>query len=194
MSKLPSVYSFPPLYTRQPNSLIRRQQINTWIDLILQYCKSNNSWSMSAEGKLIVDKGNTEINSSTGLNNEKSFFLNEEIQRAASEAFIDEIWLQMFQEGKALKSERGQSSSTYYILWKSLDLWASLILQWFESSVKLNQVVTLYELSQGDESIGWEFHGMPEPLLAQCINPLCDRNRATILKDEFDRPVGLKVI
>ena len=149
---------------------------------------------MSAEGKLIVDKGNTEINSSTGLNNEKSFFLNEEIQRAASEAFIDEIWLQMFQEGKALKSERGQSSSTYYILWKSLDLWASLILQWFESSVKLNQVVTLYELSQGDESIGWEFHGMPEPLLAQCIKPLCDRNRATILKDEFDRPVGLKVI
>ncbi|EDO18822.1 hypothetical protein Kpol_1028p98 [Vanderwaltozyma polyspora DSM 70294] len=188
MTSLPPVYSFPPMYTRQPNSLIRRQQINSWIDIITQFCEGRKCWSMNAEGKPIYE------DHSNVTNEDKKLFTNVELQRTVPQVFVDEIWTQMCQDGKALRYEDGKNSSMYYILWNSLDLWASLILQWFETSVKLNQVVTLYELSQGDETINWEFHGMPELLLVKCLKPLCNRNRATILKDDNGKPVGVKVI
>ena len=80
----------------------------------------------------------------------KNLFNNEEIQRSVPQVFIDEIWSQMVKEGKCLpidQSGRKSNNTTttrYFILWKNLDNWASLILQWFEDSGKLNQVITLY--------------------------------------------------
>ncbi|CAR29819.1 ZYRO0G17732p [Zygosaccharomyces rouxii] len=183
---LPPIYSFPPLYTRQPNSIIRRQQISSWMDLILQYAKSHNAWCMSAEGS-IVTEGSESV--------QESIFVNNEIERSVPQVFINEIWSTMCQEGKAIGTDKGKKESpTYYILWRTVDSWASLILQWFESAGKLQQVVTIYELSQGDESIGWEFHGMPEPLTADCLKPLCHRHRATIVNDEYGKPVAVKVV
>ncbi|CAI4839196.1 BGP_1a_G0030420.mRNA.1.CDS.1 [Saccharomyces cerevisiae] len=202
MSALPPVYSFPPLYTRQPNSLTRRQQISTWIDIILQYCKTKKIWYMSVDGTVIndneLDSGSTDNDDSKKIS--KNLFNNEDIQRSVPQVFIDEIWSQMTKEGKCLpidQSGRRSSNTTttrYFILWKSLDSWASLILQWFEDSGKLNQVITLYELSEGDETVNWEFHGMPESLLYYCLKPLCDRNRATMLKDENDKVIAIKVV
>ncbi|CCE63144.1 hypothetical protein TPHA_0E00480 [Tetrapisispora phaffii CBS 4417] len=193
--ELPKVYYFPPLYTRQVNSLIRRQQIDTWIDLILQYAKSMNCWMMTSEGNLIQTKIDELTGSDSNAIEKKSLFVNETIQRSIPHTFVEEIWTHMVENGKAIRTEHDiESNSVYYIMWKGVDLWSSVILQWFETAVKLNQVVTLYELSQGDETIGWDFHGMPEPLLAKCIKSLCDRQRATIMKDEYGKPVGVKVI
>ncbi|AQZ15540.1 VPS25 (YJR102C) [Zygosaccharomyces parabailii] len=183
---LPPIYSFPPLYTRQPNSLTRRQQINSWIEIILQYGKARNGWCMTAEGCIVAE----------GMeSNNESIFVNTEIQRSVPQVFINEIWSTMCQEGKAIGMDKGKKESpTYYIFWRSLDSWASLILQWFESAGKLQQVVTIYELTQGDESIGWEFHGMPEPLTAHCLESLCQRHRATLVNDEYGKPVAVKVV
>ncbi|CAI1521709.1 hypothetical protein SEUBUCD646_0J02930 [Saccharomyces eubayanus] len=202
MASLPPVYSFPPLYTRQPNSLTRRQQLSTWIDIISQYCKSKKIWYMSADGTVIDDdrseNGKTDNEDSKKVG--KNLFNNEEIQRSVSQVFIDEIWSQMVKEGKCLpidQSGRKSNNTTttrYFILWKNLDNWASLILQWFEDSGKLNQVITLYELSESDETLSWEFHGMPENLLYYSLKPLCDRNRATMLKDENGKVIAIKVV
>lgn len=183
---LPPIYSFAPLYTRQPNSIIRRQQINSWIDLILQYAKSHNAWRMSAEGNIIGEESESV---------EGSIFINDEIKRSVPQVFVNEIWSIMCHEGKAIGMDKDKKeSSSYYILWRNIDSWGSLILQWFESAGKLQQVVTIYELSQGDESIGWEFHGMPEALTAICLKPLCQRHRATIVNDEYGKPVAVKVV
>ncbi|EJS43077.1 vps25p [Saccharomyces arboricola H-6] len=202
MASLPPVYSFPPLYTRQPNSLTRRQQINTWIDIITQYCKSKSIWYMAADGTLINDDASD--NGTTDNEDSKkdhiNLFNNEDIQRSVSQVFIDEIWLQMVKEGKCLpidqsgRKSNNAATTRYFILWKNLDNWASLMLQWFEESGKLNQVITLYELSEGDETLTWEFHGMPENLLYYCLKPLCDRNRATMLKDENGKVIAIKVV
>lgn len=181
----PAIYSFPPLYTRQPNALIRRQQISSWIELILEFCKSQNYWCMTAEGIPVTE------------NNESkdSIFTNADIQRSVPQVFVEEIWLRMCDEGKALGVEGGRrDSSQFYLLWRNFDSWASLILQWFENSGKLNQVVTIYELTDGDETVDWEFHGMPQTLMAFCIKPLCQRNRATLINDERGKPVATKVV
>lgn len=183
--QFPAIYSFPPLYTRQPNALIRRQQISSWIEVILQYCKSRNAWCMTTEGTIVTDE----------VDSNDSIFTNSEIQRSVPQVFVDEIWSKMCDEGKALGAEKGRKDSAqYYILWRNVDSWASLILQWFENSGKLNQVVTIYELTQGDETTDWEFHKMPETLMAYCIKPLCQRDRATIIKDERGSPVAVKVV
>lgn len=94
---LPPIYSFPPLYTRQPNSIIRRQQISSWMDLILQYAKSHNAWSMSAEGS-IVKEGTESV--------QESLFVNDEIERSVPQIFINEIWSAMCQEGKAIGTDK----------------------------------------------------------------------------------------
>lgn len=84
MSALPPVYSFPPLYTRQPNSLTRRQQISTWIDIISQYCKTKKIWYMSVDGTVIndneLDSGSTDNDDSKKIS--KNLFNNEDIQRS----------------------------------------------------------------------------------------------------------------
>lgn len=184
-SELPPIYSFPPLYTRQPNGLIRRQQINSWIEILLQFCISHKCWLMTAEGMPV---GEPDVS-------RQSIFNNSSIQRVVPQVFVDEIWSQMCEEGKALGVQDGKrDSSQFYILWRNLDSWASLILQWFESSGSLNQVVTIYELSQGDGTADWEFHGMPEALLTHCLKPLCQRNRATLIKDERGIAVATKVV
>lgn len=140
---------------------------------------------MTAEGALVTE----------GDESKQSIFKNVSIQRAVPQVFVDEIWSKMCEDGKALGATEGKKdSSQFYILWRNLDSWASLILQWFESSGSLNQVVTIYELSQGDGTADWEFHGMPEPLIAACIKPLCQRNRATLIKDERGNPVATKVV
>lgn len=171
---MPSIYQFPPLYTRQPNLLIRQKQLETWVDIIAEYCKENKQWIVSREGD-VGDSAN--------------IFRNTEINRSVPQLFVNEIWSEMVSKGKAIAHE-----TSYYVLWRDMDSWSSLILQWFETVGKLNQVVTLYELVESDETLEWEFHGMPEPLLQKCLKPLCVRNRATLMKDENGVPVAIKVV
>ncbi|CCD24357.1 ESCRT-II subunit protein VPS25 NDAI_0D00430 [Naumovozyma dairenensis CBS 421] len=180
-SSLPATYSFPPLYTRQPNVMIRKQQINAWIDIILQFAQLHKYWIISQDG--------------TPVSSNLSIFNNESIQRSVPQVFIDEIWSQMIQEKKALPvQEHHKNINQYFILWKDIQSWASIILQWFEDFNKLNQVVTIYELSQSDETMEYEFHQMPESLLKVCLKPLCKRNRATMLNDEHGTPIAIKVV
>ncbi|SCU81776.1 LANO_0B04148g1_1 [Lachancea nothofagi CBS 11611] len=176
---LPPIYNFPPLYTCQPNVLIREQQLNTWCDLLLEYAKNNNAWCINQEGFIM---GTSESNNNT-------IFKNESIQRAAPAPFIDQIWRKMLQSQKVVKS----SSGVYFMLWRTIDYWSSLMLQWFETCGKLNQVVTLYELLEGDESLNWEFHGMHQSLCEECLQRLCDRGRATLLKEQ-NKVMGIKVL
>ncbi|CCH61802.1 hypothetical protein TBLA_0F02630 [Henningerozyma blattae CBS 6284] len=195
-SAFPPVYSFPPLYTPQPNALIREQQVSTWIDIILQYCKSKDSWCMTFEGS-VIDLSTLMIEIATqGIPKEReSIFKNNDIQRAVPQSFMEEIWKKLVSDGKAISTDiKTKNSRTFYIFWKNVDSWASLILQWFETTTKLNQVVTVYELTQGDESIGWEFYGMPEPMMIHCLKPLLARNRATLMKDEMGKVVAIKVV
>ncbi|SCU78481.1 LAFA_0A06810g1_1 [Lachancea sp. 'fantastica'] len=176
---LPPIYNFPPLYTCQPNVLIREQQLTTWCDLLLEFSKKNKAWCLSQEGTIV---GELETSA-------KSIFKNETIQRTAPAPFVDQIWNRMVETKKAVKFDNGQ----YLILWRSLEHWSSVFLQWFETAGKLNQVVTLYELLEGDETLEWEFHEMPQKLCELCLQKLRDRGRATLLKEQ-NKIVGVKVL
>ena len=205
--QFPPIYSFPPLYTRQPNQITRNKQIDTWSQLIITTAQSLSAWEIDQKGKFKVsndkDKGNL---------HKSSIFHNEEINRSVSQMFIDEILSSMLSKAQLLvkdvdpkrkiqivssnNNDSGNTELQFFVLWKSLDAWGSMLLEWFETCGKLSQVVTLYELSMGDESIGWEFHGMPSGLLVECLKVLVRRGRATLIRDEDagDRYIAVKVV
>lgn len=176
---LPAIYSFPPLYTRQPNAIIRNKQIDSWINILLQYSKIEKIWELDSNGIF--------------LPNEISLFENNSINRSVNNSFIKEILNRMKSDHQIIYNNNNDTN-TFFILWKNLDSWASLILEWFETTNKLNQVVTFYEISSGDESINWEFHTMPSYLISKILQILVKRGRATILKDEYNKDIAIKVV
>lgn len=176
---LPAIYSFPPLYTRQPNDIIRNKQIDSWINIILQFSKFEKIWELDSNGKF--------------LTNDITLFQNDKINRSVTITFIKEI-LNKMKSDNYLINNNNNSNNTFFILWKNLDSWASLILEWFETTNKLNQVVTFYEIVSGDESINWEFHNMPINLISKILQILVKRGRATILKDEYNKDIAIKVV
>lgn len=175
-----AVRAFPPLYTRQPNLIVRTQQLGTWSDLVLEHCREHKLWTLTAQG---------EPESSAADNS--NVFRNESIQRAVEPMFVQEIWTHMVSQGRALVR---QGRNGYYILWRARESWSALLLEWFETAGKLNEVVTLYELSEDTSTESWEFHGMPTELLVHCLEVLCRSHRATILKDDTGSPIAVKVV
>lgn len=182
--KVPQIYKFPPLYTPQTNKLIRKQQLQTWESIRLQICSQLSKWCISKNGK-IYDSTSGELII--------SLFENDEIQRSCSQGFQQEIWNYMLQNGTALQLKDSEDSTLMAIFWESLDSWSSTILEWCESTGKLNQVITIYEICESDENINCKFYGMPSSFCLLVLQRLVDRNRATLLKDQ-GKVVGVKIV
>lgn len=182
--EFPPIYSFPPLYTRQPNAIIRNKQIDSWIDIIISISKQNVFWEIDQSGKF--------------QSSETSIFNNSNINRVVPPLFIKEIFTRMISNNQLISTTNTKTkdvdTTSYFILWKNLDSWASLLLEWFETTNKLNQVITIYELTNGDESIDWEFHSMPNELIIKCLLVLVKRGRATMLQDEYNKNIAIKVV
>ncbi|AMD20433.1 HDL311Wp [Eremothecium sinecaudum] len=176
-TQFPAIYDFPPLYTRQPNSLIREQQLDTWVDVLLQYAKANRIWLMASDGHPLDPRG------------EQSIFVNFKLDRQVQGPFTQEIWSHALRKGVVLKD----ANDSYFILWKSLESWSSLMLQWFETCGKLNQVVTIYEIVSGDDSSTWEFHGMNERVCELALGKLVERGRATLIRKDA-KVVAVKIV
>ncbi|CDO94336.1 unnamed protein product [Kluyveromyces dobzhanskii CBS 2104] len=180
----PQIYKFPPLYTPQTNKLIRKQQLQTWESIILQSCAQLSKWCIGRNGKV--------YNQATG-ELLLSIFENEEIQRSCNIEFQQEIWAFMLQNGTALQLKEFEDSNMMAILWESLDSWSSTILEWCETSGKLNQVITIYEICQSDENSSCKFYGMPTSFCLLVLQRLVDCHRATLLKDQ-GKVVGVKIV
>lgn len=59
----PSIYSFPPFFTRQPNSQTWTSQLSLWSSLILGYCRYNRIWRIDLNTAIEWDLfSNKEIN------------------------------------------------------------------------------------------------------------------------------------
>ena len=189
---VPPIYAFPPLYTRQPNAIIRNKQIDSWEEILLSTARQHGLWEIDTEGKFTTST-TTEKSATPPPHLQGSMFTNEAIGRTVPPLFVKEIMSHMLAKGSLVQGG-SDSTAAYWVLWKNMDSWASLMLEWCETTGKLGQVVTLYELTMGDESIGWDFHGTPQGLAARCLRLLVKRARATMLQDEYDRDIAVKVI
>lgn len=69
-------------------------------------------------------------------------------------------------------------------MWRSAREWGSIILRWIEESGQNGSVVTLYELNEGDETDGLEFHGIGTEILTRALRSLESTGKAQLMSDE----------
>ncbi|KAI0813068.1 ESCRT-II complex subunit-domain-containing protein [Xylaria sp. FL0064] len=186
--QFPREYHFPPFFTRQPNLSTRHSQFSKWASLILSYCAHHRLF------KLSLTSPQTE-----------ELFHNRRIDRRLSLADAREVLEFMRRDGRVefiAPSSRGLGGlggigglgvgggdeegggDVVWVYWRTPEEWAALVEAWVDETAQKGTVLTLYELSQGEGTIGTEFHGLDLELLQKALQVLVKRNKAQIFGQE----------
>ncbi|XP_076088284.1 vacuolar protein-sorting-associated protein 25-like [Mytilus galloprovincialis] len=168
----PWQYNFPPFFTIQPNSDTRKKQLEAWCSLILNYHKQKKSYSIDV----------TEI-----LNSQLCH--NKEIDRKLSLDGLYTVLDELCRTGH-LEWKDPKTKKQCLVMWRTPEEWGNLIYSWIISKSMTNTVCTFYELTNGEESEGTEFHGLEKWLLLRAIKTLEAQRKAEIMM--FDDSEGVK--
>lgn len=171
--QLPYFYDYPPYFTLQPVEETRRKQSALWQKLILEYCQHYKVYKVFRTG-----------------GEDLPIFVNRKINRSltqeAKTAFLEDL----VASGHGLWLDRGQQSCL--ILWKKLEAWAATIHEWARSSGMQDSVMTVDELSSGDEVRGTELQGVPRELLISALRLLENKGKARIFKGTSEDDDGVR--
>eukprot|EP00123_Amoebidium_parasiticum_P000835 comp11734_c0_seq1/m.6321 comp11734_c0_seq1/g.6321 ORF comp11734_c0_seq1/g.6321 comp11734_c0_seq1/m.6321 type:complete len:184 (-) comp11734_c0_seq1:78-629(-) len=167
----PSVYTFPPFFTLQPNAETRSKQVTAWCQMIKDYYRAKGLYELSVQ-----QARNEEL------------FNNEAIGRRASDDLIQEVLKELVQKGNAELMPDGR----YIVYWRSLDEWAKIIYDYIVKRSMTDQVLTIYELHSGDETEGEEFHGMDLTTFRNAIERLEYQGKATVFQGNETDGDGVK--
>ncbi|KKF92649.1 Processed sterol regulatory element-binding protein 1 [Ceratocystis platani] len=120
-------------------------------------------------------------------------FANPRINRRLATADIREVIDFMRRDGRAeyVYSSGGRDSGVsaggtaaggdvVWVYWRTPEEWAGLLERWIEETGQKGTVLTLYELAEGEKTLGTEFHGLDNDLLLKALNVLVKRGKAQI--------------
>jgi ESCRT-II complex subunit VPS25 len=137
----PREYHFPPFFTRQPNLTTHHSQLCTWSALILKYCAHHSLY------KLSLSSPTTE-----------ELFHNKKLNRRLSPADAREVLDFMRKEGRAepvsVAAGDEDTSDVFWIYWKTPEEWAREVENWVDETAQKGTVLTLWELTDGENSRG----------------------------------------
>lgn len=71
-----------------------------------------------------------------------------------------------------------------FVLWHSLEEWASKLQDWVEVMGQRGAVLTAYEMTEGEQSRGKEWEGMPAEVFRRVVEVLVKRGRAATIGEE----------
>ncbi|KAH6678876.1 ESCRT-II complex subunit [Plectosphaerella plurivora] len=170
----PREYSFPPFFTRQTNLTTHHAQLTKWSDLILSYCRHHRIFKLSLGAA--------------------DLFHNKKLNKRLSLADARDVIEFMRKDGRAEYVGAGGSQSQtagdlVWIYWRTPEEWASLVEAWVDETGQKGVVLTLYELTEGDNSKDAEFHGLDQDLLLKALAILSKRGKAQIFGQEDSQGV-----
>ncbi|VDP83917.1 unnamed protein product [Echinostoma caproni] len=163
----PWQYSFPPFFTLQPNAETRRKQHDAWCQLVLDYFKSKNQYTVSVPS--IRDAS-------------CPLFHNKDIQRTANAELVSSVLEELRRRGNLEWVDKSHKNAR--LIWRTPEEWADLIAKWARSTGHGNAVCTLYELSEGDETEQEPFHGLDPSILLDALKCLQRNGKAELMGDE----------
>lgn len=170
-TELPWQYNFPPFFTIQPNIDTRKKQLEAWCELVLSHQKSKKSYSL-------------DVNEA-----QNGVFSNREINRKLSldgiHMVLEELRKKGHLEWKDLKVKK-----ECLIMWRTPEEWGKLIYKYITTNSMTNTVCTLFELANGDDTEGLEFHGIENWLLLRALKTLETDGKAELIM--FDGNEGVK--
>ncbi|KAH0492656.1 hypothetical protein TgHK011_007600 [Trichoderma gracile] len=175
----PREYSFPPFFTRQPNLAIHHAQLTKWSALVLSYARHHRLF------RLVVSSAA-----------ESELFHNRAINRRLGPADIREVLEFMRKDGRvefirASASAGGDAGGAgagtgdvVLLYWRKPEEWAALVEAYVDETAQKGSVLTVYELTEGENTRGTEFHGMDNQVLMKALNILVKQGKAQIFGSE----------
>ncbi|XP_041975305.1 vacuolar protein-sorting-associated protein 25-like isoform X2 [Aricia agestis] len=168
---LPWQYNFPPFFTIQPQAETRAKQLEAWEHLITDYFKATKQSTIDIR----------EIQNI-------SIFNNESISRKLSQESMLTILEYMAKNGKAAPVDK--SKNVWEVYWHSLDEWGNMVYDWASNNGLNNTVCTLFELREGENTVGEEFHGLDMNVLMKALKTLEVKGKCEVM--DFDDNQGVK--
>jgi len=163
-SEFPWQHSFPPFYTLQPHQETQRKQLEAWRSIVLDYCRRNGLTTIDVR----------EISSSPLFNNTT-------IKRRLSDESVSLVLEDLQSRGNLEWLDKSKKRA--YIYWRSPEEWGSLIYTYVKDRGMVNTVCTLYELTEGADSVEQQFHGLESDLLIKSLKTLELQSKAEIFPD-----------
>ncbi|KAL6897086.1 ESCRT-II complex subunit domain-containing protein [Trichoderma evansii] len=183
----PREYFFPAFFTRQPNLTIHHSQLTKWSSLVLAYARHHRIFRLALSAAA-----------------DSELFFNRTLDRRLAPPDIREVIDFMRKDGRAeylqpgdagsSSNSNGDSSSTgaaavaagdvVLIYWRKPQEWAALIEAYVDETAQKGSVLTVYELTEGENTRGTEFHGMDNGVLMKALNILVKRGKAQIFGSE----------
>ncbi|KAI1758182.1 ESCRT-II complex subunit-domain-containing protein [Xylaria castorea] len=169
----PLEWSFPPFFTRQVNANTRHSQDTKWASLILSYCAYHRIYKLSLTSPAAEE-----------------LFHNRKLNKQLSLADAREVLGAMRRDGRVEFLGRnddaaaGAGGDVVWVYWRTPEEWAALVETWVDDTAQKGTVLTLYELNQGEDTVGTEFHGLDPELLQKALQVLVKRNKAQIFGQE----------
>lgn len=189
----PKIHSFPPLYTKQPNATILSTQLDSWSQIILQYCEYFRITSMTLNGTVkssqLVDVGKSD--------SLPPLFVNNAINRSVSADFQSAIFSHLIHKVKKAEYINPKNPELgIYVYWRSITEWAQLLYDFVDKTGQLGTVLTLYELTKAEDSgLPESLRNLDEELLVKVLKDvLIKQGRAQLLMDDEGGIGGVKIV
>ena len=131
----PIFFSYPPYFTLQPVKETRDRQSKLWGDLILSYCKHQKAFVVDVESDSFDLFSNPSISRKLPVD-ARRLFLDDLVASGSAE------WLD------------GKNKRQCLILWRRIQEWAAAIYSFVQTFGLGDSVMTLTELSNGDDVRG----------------------------------------
>lgn len=191
--EFPKIYSFPPLYTEQPNTTIQSQQLDSWTSIILQFCQYYKITTLTLD--LIPKHSQYD---QILINELPNLFNNKSINRLVNSEFQKKIINHLLHLNKAVFINPKKPQFGIFILWKSLVEWGNELYNYIDELGQKGTVLTIYELTNNDEgvtSIPDGLINLDESFLIRIIKDyLIKQGKAQLIVDENNEIGGVKIV
>ncbi|XP_022902617.1 vacuolar protein-sorting-associated protein 25 [Onthophagus taurus] len=158
----PWQYNFPPFFSLQPHRETRNKQIAAWRNLILEYFK-------------LTKQSTLDIHEATNL----PVFNNTQINRKLDSNTLLTILGELQNTGNAAPIDK--QKNMWEIYWHTLDEWASIVYNYISGIGATNSVMTIYELTQGDDIQTEEFCGLDVNVFIKILKVLESQGKCEVM-------------
>ncbi|KAK0629196.1 ESCRT-II complex subunit-domain-containing protein [Bombardia bombarda] len=200
---LPPRVPLPPFFTRQTNLTTHHAQLTKWASFVLAYCCHYRIFKLSLSGlsptTTTTSTATSQTTQATTSSAEVSsgaeeLFYNRKLNKRLSHADAREVINFLRKDGRAeyvtgSGSTSSEGSDLVWVYWRTPEEWAALIEAWVDETGQRGTVLTLYELTQGDATVGTEFHGLDPEILQKALGTLVKRAKAQIFGSEDSQGV-----
>lgn len=144
--------------------------MKTWSDLLLKYQKHVRQANLNINDDSSPLFSNETINRRLPIDGRLQVL--EQLEKTKHAAALDKTRLQ------------------WQIYWYTLDEWANLLYKWASENALIGSVCTLYELTNGEDSVDQEFHELDQSVLLKVLQQLEQEGKCELIS--FDDNQGVK--